>query len=97
MAVGACPGTASIREDVANHMNDTQTPDTSRLMTTTEAARLLGVFDPRTVHNWAKVFGYVPIKTTGGRRKYREPDIQALKAWVERNKAAGRRGLPRIS
>jgi len=47
------------------------------LLTPSEVASLFRV-DPKTVTRWAKAGKLTPIRTLGGRRRYRKSEVQSL-------------------
>ena len=55
------------------------TPDTEALLTPAEVATMFRV-DPKTVTRWAKAGKLTSIRTLGGHRRYREPEVRNLLA-----------------
>jgi len=57
----------------------THVPVTEPLLTPSEVATMFRV-DPKTVTRWAKAGKLTSIRTLGGHRRYREPEVRALLA-----------------
>jgi len=68
-------------------MNDVWKPaDPEKLLTPTEVAAIFRV-DPKTVTRWAQAGKLSSIRTLGGHRRYRQNEVERLKANQE--EAAG--------
>jgi excisionase family DNA binding protein len=58
-------------------MKSAQPPE--RLLTPAEVADMFAV-EPKTVTRWAKAGKLASIRTLGGHRRYRESEVEALRA-----------------
>ena len=58
-----------------------RTHDVEALLTPAEVATMFRV-DPKTVTRWAKAGKLTSIRTLGGHRRYREAEVNALRAGI---------------